>query len=432
MRVLINMVGPWQDNGEAAMLIVIANEFRRKYPNAEIVAEATTFCPSDKDKEKYGQYNINLIPGFFQDGVIFTNKSKSKRILSLFSQMLKYSLWVTAYSRFGKNIHSLINEKETIFDMYRTADCIVFCGGQNIREYNWSSLVSFFIIRMGKRLNIPTMIWANGMGPFRNRFFKPVARRVLDSVDLITVRDDFSKQFLDELDLKQPVPVTADAAFLLPSITREQAISLLSPEIDIKRGGIMVGITAINRDYAPKDGVGVVDNYIKVMAQAIDYLICRYDAEIVFFPHNTVVGSQRNDRLAASNIIEQVKEQSRVTLLAGEYSPEELKGMYGCMDLFIGTRLHSCIFSLGARVPTIGIEYDFRGHKHTGIFKMANLESYVCDINSLTLPQLQEKIDFIMNNRDELIKTLRKNMDHVESKSSQTIDLAGEYLHIKI
>ena len=57
----------------------------------------------------------------------------------------------------------------------------------------------------------------------------------------------------------------------------------------------------------------------------------------------------------------------------------------GTMDLFIGKRLHSCIFAISKRVPTLLLGYE---KKAWGIMKMLDHEKYVLDINNIKAEKL--------------------------------------------
>ncbi|GAI86617.1 unnamed protein product [marine sediment metagenome] len=52
------------------------------------------------------------------------------------------------------------------------------------------------------------------MGPFRNKFFNIIRRKILNKVEIITVRDSESLKYILKLNLSKPlVYLTADSAF---------------------------------------------------------------------------------------------------------------------------------------------------------------------------------------------------------------------------
>ena len=90
-------------------------------------------------------------------------------------------------------------------------------------------------------------------------------------------------------------------------------------------------------------------------------------------------------------------------LLDYDFHPREIKYLYSKMDLFIGTRMHSNIFSLSNKIPTVAINYE---HKTKGIMKMLELYEYVIDINEITPDSLIEKVDLCIKNKTSIINKL--------------------------
>jgi colanic acid/amylovoran biosynthesis protein len=59
------------------------------------------------------------------------------------------------------------------------------------------------------------------------------------------------------------------------------------------------------------------------------------------------------------------------------------------MDLFIGSRMHSAIFSLAGNVPTLALAYQ---PKTIGTFDLINMGQFVLDIKKFKEKELEEKI----------------------------------------
>jgi colanic acid/amylovoran biosynthesis protein len=137
----------------------------------------------------------------------------------------------------------------------------------------------------------------------------------------------------------------------------------------------------------------------------------------------------KDDRPISMKVFNKIKNKSNVTVLTNDYTPEQIKGMYGSMSLLIGTRFHSCILAQSMHVPTIAIEYD--GHKALGIMRMLELEDYVCDINTITAHELKSKIDEIWAERDEVKKKLEKNIRIMQAKSTDNVRLAVDFLGLE-
>jgi colanic acid/amylovoran biosynthesis protein len=251
-------------------------------------------------------------------------------------------------------------------------------------------------------------------------------------VDLITTREATSKKILDDLGVTAPVFVTADAAFTLPPIPQKEAMMIVEQETKIPKNELMVGVTVIPWNFPGEkndaEKIKKFENYLKAVAGAADYLIEKLNAHVFFFPQ-VIIPPIKDDRPISMQVLNKIRNKSNVTVLTADYTPEQIKGMYGRMSLLIGTRFHSCILAQSMHVPTIAIEYD--GHKALGIMRLLDLEEYVCDINTITTAELISKIDKIWAERDEVKKKLEKNIRVMQAKSMENVRLAVKYLGLR-
>lgn len=440
MKILITWVGPWLDKGEAAMIIATVKDIQKKIPNVSITI-LTAYPPQEIDILKYSKYNLEVLPGLLSNfySVIpkleFLKFRALKAMIALpvfLALMVKNILWSISYKSLRLDAGFLIrNNKDTVKE-YRDVDWIVFCGGQYITSLGPGLIIALYEIIFSKLLGKPVMLWANSLGPFNPKYIRPFVKRVLNKVDLITTREATSKKILDDIGVTAPVFVTADAAFTLPHIPQKEAMMIVERETEIPKNELMVGVTVIpwnfpyEKDEAKK--IKKFENYLDAMAGAVDYIIEKLNAHVFFFPQ-VILPPTKDDRPISMKVLNKIKNKSNVTVLTDDYSPEQIKGMYGCMSLQIGTRFHSCILAQSMHVPTIAIEYD--GHKALGIMRLLDLEEYVCDINTITTQELTSKIDKIWAERDDVKKRLEKNIKVMQAKSLENVRLAVEYLGLR-
>lgn len=179
----------------------------------------------------------------------------------------------------------------------------------------------------------------------------------------------------------------------------------------------MIGLTAIPwhfpKEKSAKKRAKLYNNYLEVLAQIADYIIEKWDAYIIFFPQ-IMVPQKKDDTLVHPKILEKIQHKSQVKILTADYTPEELQGMYGCMELLLGTRFHSCILALSQAVPTIAIEYS--GHKSTGIMKLLGLEEHVYKIETLNTAELIAEVEDTWKNREKIRSKIRPNMEKMKKK----------------
>jgi len=440
MKIVITYIGPWLDKGEAAMIVSTVKSIRERDQYAKITILGRN--PLQKiDAQKYGEYDLKVLPDLIRDisSVLLKIKFlkfkllKAIVILPIFlTPMAKSILWLLLYKSLRIDAGFLIRDNEIAIKECRDADCYIFCGGQNITNLGPFLIIALYEIIFSKLLGKPVMIWANSLGPFNPKYIRPFVKWVLNKVDLITTREANSKKILDDIGVTAPAFVTADAAFTLPTISQEEAISLIECDTEILKSELMVGVTVIpwnfpsEKDDAKK--IKLFENYLEAVAGAVDYLIEKLNAHVFFFPQ-VILPPMKDDRPISMKVFNKIKNKSRATVLTADYAPEQIKGMYGCMSLLIGTRFHSCILAQSMHVPAIAIEYD--GHKALGIMRLLDLEEYVCDINTITTYELTSKIDRIWTEREEVKKKLEKNVRVMQTRSMENVRLAVEYLGLQ-
>lgn len=93
--------------------------------------------------------------------------------------------------------------------------------------------------------------------------------------------------------------------------------------------------------------------YTSAIKSAIIHFIDKYNAHIPFF--RQVSGKDEPDDVMANNIYKELSDyyKKNVYIHTQNFTPQQLKFLYSRMKLFIGTRLHSTIFALGAETPSI-------------------------------------------------------------------------------
>ena len=439
MKVVINWVGPWQDKGEAAMLISTVKIIREYIEKPQIVAILPYNSLQRIDIEKYGGYDIEV----YQD--MFSNLFPIVKKISIFRSKImkfflttpffvffvcKYSLWLTLNRLFGINYHILVKDCEDEIKSYIESDWIIMCGGQNlVEDFGFESLIILYILNFSKALRKPVMIWANSFGVPQNHLITFLIRNTLSRIDIITTREEISKKLLDSINVTCPVVTTADSAFYLDSVSKNEALKLIENESKICNTISFVGISVIpwHFNIEPDGNDPKAQNYINVMAKVSDYLIDTYKVHLLFFPQ--VIHSAKDDRKASLRVFNQIKNKSQVTVLTNDYSPEQLKGMYGCIDLLIATRFHSCILAQSMHVPTIAIEYD--GQKAKGIMEMLEVNDFVCDINNITYEEVIQKIDKIWLEKKIIQEKLKRNIKIMQLKCKENMKLAILYLKLE-
>lgn len=113
----------------------------------------------------------------------------------------------------------------------------------------------------------------------------------------------------------------------------------------------------------------------------------------------------------SKEVASRIRSKVNIRVLTKDYSLEELKGIIGQMDLFIGTRMHSNILALSMRVPTIAISCQ---RKTEGIMSMLRLTEYVLDIATITFDDMVSMIERVWNNQQAIAGFLKQRAEKAE------------------
>jgi colanic acid/amylovoran biosynthesis protein len=106
--------------------------------------------------------------------------------------------------------------------------------------------------------------------------------------------------------------------------------------------------------------------------------------------------------------------------------PNILKAAYGLMDIFIATRMHSAIFAISMKVPTLLIGYL---HKVMGLAQMLSLEEWAIDLRSVTENVLWERLEALWLNKDILREHLGNIMPLIEIKAGEVGQIIKRDFH---
>ena len=195
------------------------------------------------------------------------------------------------------------------------------------------------VLALAQRLGRRTALYAQGIGPLRGRLARSAVRRVLNAVDLITLRDRDSLTTLAALGVdRPPVALAADPALLLspewsPNVAAEHA-----------RWGDGVHFGLAVRAWNHERWLGTVSAAARIAAER-----CR--VRWVCLPLHPPGDLAVAERLAAEI-------GSAAGLVRTPLRPREMLALFGALGLVVGMRLHALIFAAIHGVPMISLAYD--------------------------------------------------------------------------
>ena len=311
---------------------------------------------------------------------------------------LMHLLFALLYKIFDQNATKIM--KADIWKEYCKSDLIII---------GHDSAFGFFshvhIILLAKFLRKPTVVYAGSVA-FSGRIRSKLAKFILNKVDLITLRERSSYEYLKKIGVNRPpMFVTADLAFLLQPAPPEKVEEIIMKETI--GDGPLIGMTV-------KQIPHYTERNIKLMVQVVDYLIDTINATIVFLPHCIGPGEELDDRIVAKDIYQAVRNKHKVKVITNEYTAEELKGLIGQFDLFIGERLHSVISAISMLVPSIAILYP--SHRDEILREVLD-NKWICSIENLDIGTLKSKLYEIWSGKEEIRKKLINKMKSVKERA---------------
>ena len=385
------------NKGDAAMQLSAYRSLQAVMPEAEITILSSF---PDIDRPTYAGYKLC--------------KSSRRQPFAALMCLVRAGLWrvVKRYARV--DLRFLLAGAE--LQAYRDADVLVDLSGDTLTEdYGIKCVMSHLMpIFTALCLQRPVVLYAQTIGPFG--VTRPLAKFALKRVTLITAREELSFDYVRSMGIAEPsLHLTADVAFLLDPAEPERVDTILAAEGVSEADAPLVGITVsrlLGHRFRPDDP----HQFETLIATVADYLIESKGATVVLLSHVLGLGEKRDDRIMAGRVYEKIKHKAKTRLLAGDYRPEELKGVIGRFQLFLGLRMHANIAALAMGVPTLAIAYS---RKTLGIMRMFGQERWVCDITTLTLGELTTTMEALWSQREGVRRDLRARLAAVEQRARE-------------
>jgi len=225
-------------------------------------------------------------------------------------------------------------------------DLLIFGGGGIL--YDAEARVYLREVQIAREKGIPVMLYAVGAGPLNDPSVQAAVREALEHVEAITVRERSAQQTLEAAGVHREITVTADPALLLKPEPLPRGV-LRSEGMEGRRR--LIGMSVREPGVAAPDLNP--DLYHALLANAADYMVDRFGAEIVFVPmERSVLDSQHSHAVIAKMLRAQ-----RATVLKGEYTSGQLLSLMSRFSFALGMRLHFLVFAALQGVPFVALPY---------------------------------------------------------------------------
>lgn len=421
MKILITHFFSKKNKGDAAIVSVMIAELKRVFNDAEIAISITD--PLEGESAEFEGAPLVLSPLY---SAIYPHKQSWRRILMTSYVASSTLLWALLKKFLSVRADFILtNDLRKVMHVYADAEMIIPCGGCYItgndsRQSDVTIAMHLHAILLALILNKSVYMFSQSIGPFGNGFQKYITGIILNRVKLIFAREEFTIQTLKEMKVSDELIIKSnDVAFLFSPNTKEKmALYLAEKGVDLNHE--KVGIT-LRKFLPPREQ----EIYEAEISKFIEWLGEKRGLQVIVIPQVTSTLQKDDDREVAARLIV----NDRCLVISDDLGHREIKGIYENMDWFIGTRMHSCIFSLTANIPTIAIEYQY---KTSGIMKDLGLEDWVIRVEDVRFDVLAQKFDSLRENREEYLKALARNLPAYKSKARNVADeLKKSYLALE-
>ena len=379
------------------MQLATATALRKKWPNSRIIISAP-----------FPHYDARLYKDF--------ELIKSNRRRLIYSTLALVTAHVySSISKLGINPKLLLWNQE--MRTFKEADIVIDLSGDTITEdYGPHVTYSHLLpLLLAHALKTPVYICAQSMGPFK--LTRWLVGHTLRKCAGVTAREKVTFDYLKSISVPSKIlNLESDMAFLLKPAPGERVAEILRLEnINFSTPTLGVTVSGIIRNRFNSQSPESFDSFF---ARFIDHAIKKYNLDIVFIGHVTGPSEDKDDRLVAQRIHEHIEQKDRVSILRGNYSPSELKGVISRCDLFLGARMHSNIGAISTHVPTIAMSYS---HKTIGIMGSVGMEDYVFSGDKLNEDELINVLGKAKKNSKKIRGHLSETIPNIQASSRQNI-----------
>jgi polysaccharide pyruvyl transferase CsaB len=262
---------------------------------------------------------------------------------------------------------------------------------------------------VARELGVPFMTYAIGAGPLHDPAVQEAVCDCLDDAAIVTVREAAARQALEAAGLRREIVVTADPALLLAPEPMPRG-ALPAEAVEWKRP--VVGMSVREPGGAAPDISE--DTYHQLLANAADFMVDRYGAEVVFVPMERGVLDMQHSHAVASRMLR----PQRAAVLKGEYTPGQLMTIMDRFEFAVGMRLHFMIFAALQQVPFVALPY---AAKVGGFLDQLGIESPPIEL--VNAGRLIAHIDRAWDRRRTLTRKIERALPAVQACARQSHDL---------
>jgi polysaccharide pyruvyl transferase CsaB len=261
---------------------------------------------------------------------------------------------------------------------------------------------------------VPVMVYAISAGPLRDPAAQAAVRDNLSRAAVVSVRERGARQILEDIGVHREIVVTADPALLLePEPLPDDALK--REGLDSERQLIAM---SVREPGAAAPDISE-DVYHRMLADAADFMVDRYDAEVVFVP----MEPKMLDVQQCHAVMARMLRAQRATVLKGEYSSAQLLTLTGQFSFAVGMRLHFLIFASLQHVPFVALPY---APKVGGFLE--DMQMVMPPLVQVNAGRLIAYIDHAWDRRRQLESKIKRATPALKERALQSNEIAVRLL----
>lgn len=283
----------------------------------------------------------------------------------------------------------------------KKSNVLLFGGGNLIQDVtSTKSLIYYlFLLRYANINGVRTMLYANGIGPLVRRDKYPITARILNGVDVVTLRESRSAAMLKTMGVTSPyIEITADEVFTLPE-------SRLEMSDNFPKNYFVLSIR--NWDELDRHCIDKLSGFA-------GYISKHYGLQPIVLSLN-----DDDDEEICKKLADEIG-----TICFTGMDTEHVRAILANAKFTVGMRLHSLVFSVLEGVPAIGISYD---SKIISFLEYIGIDMLVpCD--NINIESLVNYADVILDNYESFSRNVKARSNSMKREAVKNAEIACELI----
>jgi colanic acid/amylovoran biosynthesis protein len=293
------------------------------------------------------------------------------------------------------------------YDLFRECDVFLICGGGYLysspspllsRQLMIHCVNALLAIASGK----PVLAFPQSWGPLRKGIDKWCCRRLAQRLAIVTTRGRQSSELVREMGFGDKVMEVPDVVLAIRRFRPE----FFPERSDTGEEPVSLGMAPINWSFERELSDTVWSRYLEAMTALARKWTTATGGMVTLIPQVAVEGHD-DDRLVCEELASRFSAAGISFRYDGDLSWDDHWQMIARQKVFVGCRMHACIFALVSHVPTIGLAYQPKFHE---LYGQLELREYSHEIDRFDAELVAEQI-MALSHEENLRRTFCERVD---------------------